>query len=83
MKANPLKLYELVSENLTGLGGPMDSEHTWTNWRKYCKDIKQAKELAQKDYGDEKIEWIRTKTGLRSPDLGYVMYHINRIQTEK
>lgn len=43
-----LVVYQLTSENLTGLGGPMGTEHTWANWRVFFRDIKSAKEYAEK-----------------------------------
>ena len=80
-------LYELVSENLTGLGGPMGTEHTWENWRKHFDDLDKAKDYAQRDYNknrpNEKIKWMKTDIGFRSPDLSFVMYHINEIKIEK
>jgi len=76
-------MYELNSENLTALGGPMgSSEHTWSNFRKYYSTMELAKEAAEKDYG-KKLQWIKTKTGFRTKDLGYVMYHIKELKVEK
>jgi hypothetical protein len=98
-----MKFYELVSENLTGLGGPMGTERTWDNFRKSFKDdldgshgmipvdgsgLAKAKAFAEEDYKkhmkDKKVkfEWIKTDTGFRSPDLGFVMYRINEIKFE-
>ena len=72
-------MYQIISENLTNLGGPMGSEYTTNNWIKHAKSLKKAKKFCEKDCG-EKIKWIKTKKGLRSPDLGYVMYHIKEIK---
>ncbi len=91
-----MEFFELISENLTGLGGPMGTERTSTNYTKKFKDdlesgsmkpvigsaVRKAKAFAEKEYG-KKIEWIKTEKGYRSPDLGYVMYHINEITFEE
>jgi len=75
-------MFELRSENLTGLGGRMGSEHTWTNFRKFYSTAELAIEAAEKDYGN-KIKWYKNKNGFRSPDLRYVMYHIKEVKVEK
>ena len=74
-------MYELESENLTGLGGPMGSESISTNFRRYFKSLASAKKFAEKDYGG-KIPW-HTGRGdkIHSGDLGHVMYHIRLIRT--
>lgn len=78
--------YCLKSENLTHLGGPMGSEYTTTNFCKYFSSVSKAKDYAEKDYkktrGQEKIIWIKTKTGIRSPDLLWVMYYIDIVKEE-
>jgi|GEM_PF-6944042 hypothetical protein len=71
----------LTSENLTGLGGPMGSERTTTNWRKYFSTPELAMEYAEKDFG-EKIPWRTEGVNFHSPDLRYVMYHINHVEVE-
>ncbi len=71
-------LFALESENLTGLGGPMGSERTWTNWRKFFKTVSSAKAFAEKDYG-KAIQWDKSNC---SGDLRYVMYHIKRVKVE-
>lgn len=79
------EIYSLTSENLTGLGGPMGTERTFTNWIKYCTTIEQAQKIAEKSYDKSRspIKWIKEKNGCRSVDLGYVMYHIEKIKIEK
>lgn len=85
-------IYELESRNLTGLGGSMDSEHTWRNWNRYFTSIDEAKNFAERDYkskaGDFKdivIEWgletefIDKTIILTSQDLRWVMYYIRKI----
>lgn len=75
-------LYQLVSENLSNLGGPMGTEYTTTNYRKFFKTVVAAKKSAEKEYG-KRINWTKKKDGnLRSPDLAYVMYHINAVNVE-
>ena len=82
-------IYELRSENLTHLGGPMGTEYTYDNWRKHFDNLKKAKDYAQKDYDknrpdeNKKLEWQKTKTGIRTDDLYFVMYHIDRVKVEK
>lgn len=38
-------IYKLISENLTGLGGPMGSEWITDNWIKYFLHKKDAKKI--------------------------------------
>jgi hypothetical protein len=87
-------VYVLISENLTGLGGPMGTEETWENWRRHFKRIESAKAAAQKDWekssakaqGDpgipKTLTWIKDGSGLRTEDLHWVMYHIRKIRVE-
>jgi len=78
--------YELKSENLTGLGSPMGTERTWTNWRRFYKTVEAAQAAAEKDYG-KKIQWCHEKNEtcniIRSGDLGHVMYYITAIKCEE
>ena len=74
-------MYCLISENLTGLGGAMGTEKTWNNFERFYKTLKKAKAEAVKDY-KKPLRWIKTKTGLRTEDLSYVMYHIDKIVPE-
>jgi hypothetical protein len=86
-------IYMLESEDLTHLGGPMGSEYTTTNFRKYFSSVKKAKEYAEQDYKrnvnvterHSEIEWKKwnSKTGYtNSGDLSFVMYTIARIEVE-
>jgi len=79
-------LYALRSENLTGLGGPMGTETTWTNWTRYFFVALNAKLAASKDLINsgrkERILWSPTKEGWRSQDLRNVMYHVTLIVAE-
>ncbi len=52
-------LYELVSENLSGLGS-MANQTTKINWRKFFSTLEAAKSEAEKDYG-AKIEFSAEK----------------------
>jgi len=79
---------ELESENLSGLGGPMGSEHTSTNWTKLFTTVKAAKAAAEADYG-KPIKWSRANSPTCngrpidltcSGDLFHVMYHIKRVK---
>lgn len=81
-------IYMLESENLTR--GPMGTERTSTNWKKFFKSIGDAKNYAEKDYGKE-IDWSRKHSPTCdgkpiditcSGDLGYVMYHVTRVKVE-
>ena len=74
-------MFELVSENLTGLGGRMGTERTWTNFRKHFNSAANAKRHAERDYG-KPIKWTKTNRGWRSPDLLHVMYHVKPLKTE-
>lgn len=79
---NKRLVVQLVSENLTGLGGPMGSDRTSTNWRKLFSTEDAARAWAEGDYGHGSIAWVTTPSGTRSPDLGHVMYHIKTVEVE-
>jgi len=78
-----MKYFELRSENLTNLGGPMGSEYTYDNWSKSFSTMEKAREAAEKDYkkcrGDEAIVWTGGKKNCRTQDLRFVMYHIREV----
>lgn len=71
---------ELVSKNLSGLGGPMGTEVITVNFRHFRAKVDIAKKEAEQDYG-KPIKWKKTKsrTGLTSGDLHYVEYVITYI----
>jgi hypothetical protein len=74
-------MYELQSINLTNLGGPMGTEYTKTNWRRYFKTLRGAKNTAEMDYG-KKIDWRKTDGEIHSGDLLYVLYNIKKLSIE-
>lgn len=80
-----MRVYKLVSENLSGLGGMMGTEHTHNNFVKYYTSLQKAKGFAEADY-EKPIVWkgmdSRAKEGYRSDDFGYVMYRIYKIEVE-
>jgi hypothetical protein len=83
-------IFELRSENLGGLGGPMGTEKTYANFRKFFDSFDYAKQFAEKDYQKQsknpeaKLEWLKQETkGIRTEDLGFVMYYISPIKIEK
>jgi len=73
-------VYALESENISGLGGPMGTEQTRTNWTRYFSCIAKAKAAAKEDYErhgrDTRIEWSKSGKGFSSQDLCFVQYHI-------
>ncbi|QGH72881.1 MAG: hypothetical protein [Podoviridae sp. ctrTa16] len=75
-------IYELISENLSNLGGRMGTESTFNNFSKPFSTIEKAKDYAVADYGNA-INWSRTKRGLCSGDLMYVMYYINKVEIDQ
>jgi hypothetical protein len=87
------KIYRLISENLTNLGGPMGKEYTYNNWVRYFSSIEKAKSFAESDYDKntkhrptaEKIKWFKEseKDSIRSQDLSFVMYHIKPVKVEE
>lgn len=57
-------MYVLTSTNLTQLGGPMGSERTTTNWRRYFVHRYNAEAIAQNDYRDHLIaSYVRYRRG--------------------
>lgn len=81
------KLWELESEDLSNLGGPMGSEYTTTNWRKFFPTQLSARRFAEADYLKETdspspIVWSRRRGGVSSQDLLFVMYHIRPVKVQ-
>lgn len=74
-------MYQLTSEDLSNLGGPMGSESTTYSDMGHYNELKNAKAAAEKEYG-KPIKWIRNGTGFRSPDLRYVMYRIKKVEVK-
>lgn len=82
-----LTIFQLTSENLTGLGGPMGTERTWDNWSRPYRDLASAKAAAEVDYNKhagkdaEKIIWKHAKPDYWfTQDLRFVMYNIYEIE---
>lgn len=74
-------MFCLESEDLTGLGGPMGTEQTSTNFRLYFKTLEDAKAHAEKNY-KATIKWNKKDGEWSSGDLSYVMYHITKIKLQ-
>jgi hypothetical protein len=74
-------MYQLIYEDLTHLGGPMGTEHTTESSMGHFNKLENAKLVAEDTYG-QKIKWQKTKDGFRSPDMGYVMFHIREVKTK-
>lgn len=82
------KLYELIAEDLTHLGGPMGSEYTTRESLGLFGNPDLAKLVAEEHYhGRDKIKWESRDDKphryswyeadvYRTQDLGYVQYHI-------
>jgi len=76
-----MKIYQLTSENLQGLGGPMGTERTTVNWVKPFESLETAQAYAVNDYeGDETIKWTKGSDGWHSQDLRWVMYYIHEVE---
>jgi hypothetical protein len=65
----------------------MGTERTSTNFRRYFYNVDNAKRYAEDDYEQkrpgEKFAWKQEENGrIRSPDLGFVMYHVIPITME-
>jgi hypothetical protein len=76
-----MKIYQLTSENLQGLGEPMGSEYASINWVKPFETLEIAMAYAVNDYqGTEKIKWSKGTAGWHSQDLRWVMYYIHEVQ---
>lgn len=79
-----MNIYMLERENLSCVGGPMGTEHTWADWTKPFSSLALAKAFAEKDYkkhdGREEFEWHSTGRGRWcSGDLLSVMYNIEKV----
>lgn len=81
-----LVVWQLTSENLTGLGGRMGTERTWTNWTQLFRTKELAMKEAQRDLDKHdrgqlrrEIEWKKYEDSLSSRDYGHVMYHIQQV----
>lgn len=78
-----MPLYELVSEDISQVGGPMGMVSTSTNFRKLFGNLRAAKTFAEKDYNQSRgpIEWTLDRyKQWHSQDLGYVMYWIRPVK---
>lgn len=80
-------MYQLISEDLTHLGGPMGSEYTTTNYRKFFNKLSIAKAFAEIEYQKvskkrKRIKWSKTHGEWCSGDLLHVMYTIKKIKVE-
>ncbi len=53
-----IKVYELESENLEGLGGPMGTESTSTNWRRFFTSADAAQTAAITDYRKGDLQMV-------------------------
>jgi hypothetical protein len=81
--------FELKSEDMTHLGGPMGSDYTKENWHKLFKSLGSAKACAERDYnkqikgltkGYRKLCWKEDGYGgWTTGDLLFVMYTIKRV----
>lgn len=81
-----MKYFEVRSENLTNLGGPMGSESVSDNWSKSVSTMEKAKALVEKDYKKECggkpekiIKWTKGKKNCNTQDLRFVMYYIREV----
>ena len=87
-KAKKVAVFQLESENLSHLGGPMGSEYTTINFTKPFASLDVAKEYADKDYRrqtgakdakERPLVWVRENSRyVRTEDMGFVMYHVRR-----
>lgn len=88
-----MELFETIYEDLTHLGGSMGTEYTTSASLGLFANVTDAKKCAEKNYykvnkGTQKWKWIEvvkqegTKEkdiiDWRSPDLAFVMYHVNK-----
>lgn len=81
-----MKYFEVRSENLTNLGGPMGSEYTFDNWSMSVSSVEKAKTIVEKDYKKECggtpeqiIKWIKKGKNYQTQDLRFVMYYIREV----
>jgi hypothetical protein len=77
-----MKIFQLVSENLTHLGGNMGTEYTYPNYTKFFSSIEFAKKHAEKEYKGI-IKWSKRGDTISSGDLGHVMYLITPVKIER
>ena len=87
MKNNKNYIFELVSLDLSRIGGPMGTEYTTDNWRKLFTKKEDAQIFAETDYkkeckdykrNPEKIKWSKSGNRWHSQDLTFVMYEIQK-----
>ena len=76
-----MEIFQLTSEDLSNLGGPMGTESTTTNFSKPFSTLEKAQKYASRDYTSGKIEWRKNgRNKWTSGDLAYVMYSIEKIK---
>jgi len=83
-------VYELVIEDLTGLGGPMGTEVVRTIGRELFTSVGAAKEYAEKHYAGQlknayshvprEIHWKTRKNYWTSGDMYFIMYNIRAVK---
>lgn len=78
------KIFKLISENMTSLGGPMGTERTYINWERHYTDLDAAKAHAEKEYFKDSeggtFKWMREGKNYTSGDLRWVMYTIEPVK---
>lgn len=85
-------IFKLTSENMTNAGLAMGMAHTFVNWTRYFPSLERAQAAALKDYREQTklkkgtLPWLQEGSDKRpfwrSPDMGFVMYHIEEIEVE-
>lgn len=77
-----MKVFDLIAEDLTHLGGPMGTEYTTESPIGLFGDAEEAKKVAQRHYESSRrrpeppLKWLDAGNGFRTEDLGFVMYRI-------
>lgn len=82
---NKKYVYIATYEDLTHLGGTMGTEYTVTKFLGVYSSPDTAKTGCNSHYNKKmvgKINWIRDGNGLRSPDLGFIIYYIKKYEVK-
>lgn len=85
---NKIRIWKLVGEDLTRLGGPMGTDRTETVVEEYFECLTDAQSFANAHYNRRKkekstIKWERQNGGFTSGDLNWIMYDITPLKIHR
>jgi hypothetical protein len=80
MKTKKTKLFMLIAEDASHLGGPMGSEYTTHMWSKPFSSVEKARAYAEK-FAKRRASICRWNIG-SSWDAGWVTFDIKKVEVD-